>query len=121
MRHRKWADLDGQGLVLGVAARLYGADYAAIDNSWVAVLSSVNDSATSQTLLAANASRKAADFFNDSDQALYLKLGATATSTSFTVKLLPGAFYEMRGFYRGVVDGIWAADSSGAARITEYA
>lgn len=86
-------------------------------------VTSVNDSATSVTLCASNAFRVALYVFNDSDQILYLKLGATASLTSFTTKVLPQGFYELpdvAGFiYVGVVDGIWAANSTGAARITE--
>lgn len=82
-------------------------------------VSSVNDSATNQTLLAQSGSRLGATVYNDSDQALCLKLGATASLTSFTAKIAPGGYYEVPAWYTGVIDGIWAADGSGAARITE--
>ena len=73
------------------------------------------------SLLASTAGRKGAYFFNDSDQALYLKLGATASATSFTVKVAAAGFYELptSPVYTGAVDGIWAANSTGAVRITE--
>lgn len=81
--------------------------------------SSVNDSASNVTVLASNANRLGATVFNDSDQALYLKLGATASTTSFTVKMAAGSYYEVPFNYTGIIDGIWAADSTGAARVTE--
>lgn len=81
--------------------------------------SSVNDSASSVTLLSANANRLGATIFNDSAVELYLKLGATASTTSFTCKMLAGAYYEVPFGYTGIIDGIWASDGAGAARITE--
>ncbi|HYF46423.1 MAG TPA: hypothetical protein VD926_09460 [Acidimicrobiales bacterium] len=83
-------------------------------------MSSVDDSASSVTLSAANGIRQGWSCFNDSSEALYIKFGATASTTSFTVKVAAGAYYEMpEPIYCGVIDGIWAANSTGAARITE--
>lgn len=86
-----------------------------------ATLSNVNDTASSTTLLSSNANRKGAMIFNDSTEILYVKFGTTASTTSFTVKMLGGSYYELPGpvVYTGRIDGIWAADGSGAARITE--
>ncbi|HYE76826.1 MAG TPA: hypothetical protein VEI97_02475, partial [bacterium] len=56
--------------------------------------------------------------FNDSTEALYVKYGATATTSDFTVKIAAGGYLE-ENHYRGRVDGIWAANASGSARITE--
>lgn len=86
-----------------------------------ATLANVNDSASSVTLQAANTARLGWSCFNDSDQILYIKFGATASATSFTVKVAAGGYYEMptAPVYTGVIDGIWAADSTGAARVTE--
>ena len=89
-----------------------------------ATVTSVNDLNTVQTLKAANASRVALYVYNDSDQALYIKLGSTATTSDFSVKVAAGGFYELPNnpvIYSGIVTGIWAADSTGAAKITEIA
>jgi hypothetical protein len=92
---------------------------AATASSATATVTSVADAATSATLLAANAARLGATIFNDSTVDLYVKLGTTASATSFTVKLTPGAYYEVPYRYTGRIDGIWASDASGSARITE--
>lgn len=85
-----------------------------------ATLTNVNDTASNTTLVAATSARKGLMVFNDSTSDLYLKYGATASTTSFTVKIGAGAFWEMPSpIYTGIVDGIWSADASGAARITE--
>lgn len=84
-----------------------------------ASVSSVNDTASSTTLLAINTNRLGATVHNDSTVVLYLKLGATASATSFTVKMAADGYYEVPYGYTGIIDGIWASDASGAARITE--
>lgn len=84
-----------------------------------ATLANVSGSASSVTLVASNANRRGAFIFNDSSSALYIKLGATASATSFTVKVAAGGFYELaQPCYTGIIDGIWDS-ATGAARVTE--
>lgn len=86
----------------------------------VATKTSVAAAVVDTALLAANAARKGASVFNDSATAtLYLSLGSDAASlTSYTVKLLPGQFYETLDGFTGAIRGIWSA-AVGDARITE--
>lgn len=89
--------------------------------SATSTLSNVASSATTVSLLASAATRKGAMVFNDSTQVLYLKFGTTASATSYTVQIPPGAYYEFPAFpalYTGAVDGIWTL-ANGNARITE--
>jgi len=81
--------------------------------------SNVNGSASSVTLLALNTSRIGASIFNDSTADLYVKLGATASTSSFTIKLAQDDYYEIPFSYTGVIDGIWSS-ATGAARVVEY-
>ena len=81
-------------------------------------VTSVSDSATSATLLSSSASRKGFRLYNDSEYAAYVKYGTTASTTDFTVYLLPGGYLE-EGSYYGRVDCIWAANGSGSMRITD--
>lgn len=84
-------------------------------------VTSVNDSNTNQTLLSADPSRKMAIIFNDSTEILYVKLGATATTTDYSFQVQPKGYFEMPAqAYSGQIDGIWAANASGAAKITQY-
>lgn len=87
--------------------------------------SSVNDTDTATTILAANADRKGATVFNDSTANLYLLLAAgTASATNFTVILEAADYYELPvvqgGVYTGIIGGVWASNSTGAARVTEF-
>lgn len=83
-------------------------------------ITSVSGSVTTVQLLASNAARKGAAFYNDSASVLYLKLGVTASTTSYTVQLVAGAYYELPTtiVYTGEIDGIWTS-AVGAVRITE--
>ena len=81
-------------------------------------VTSVNDTASSTTLLSGNSSRRGFRLQNDSTQVAYVKYGTTASTTDYTVQLLPGAYLEEDN-YTGRVDCIWAADASGAMKITE--
>jgi hypothetical protein len=60
-------------------------------------------------------------FFNDSDtRALYLKYGASASTSDYTVKLRPQGYFEMPvPVETGIITGIWDAGSGGAVLITE--
>lgn len=85
-----------------------------------ATLANVNSSASSVTLFAATGGVKGRAVFNDSTAVLYLKFGATASTTSYTVQLAAGDYYEFpHPCYGGVVDGIWAS-ANGAARTTQW-
>ena len=85
-----------------------------------ATLANVASSNSSVSLWAAAASAKGRTVFNDSTQVLYLKYGTTASSSSYTVQLAAGAYYEFpQPVYSGAVDGIWAS-ANGNARLTSW-
>ena len=75
-------------------------------------------SATSITLLSANSARVGASIFNASTALLYVKLGATASTTSYTVRISTNGYYELVPGYTGIIDGIWAS-ANGFAYVTE--
>jgi len=82
-------------------------------------VTSVAAAAANTTILASNANRLGATVYNDSNKDLYLKLGSVASTTSFTVKLVRDAYYEVPFHYTGIITGIWDTAPSGNARITE--
>lgn len=84
-----------------------------------AAVTSVAGSTSSVSLLAANSSRKGFIIYNDSTAILYVKLGATASTSSFTYRLTPNGIITESAFgYTGAIDGIWVS-ATGNARITE--
>lgn len=83
-------------------------------------VSSVTSAATNTVLLASNASRRQAVFYNDCDKAVYVKLGSTASSTSFSYRLQPNQTLELpTPVYTGAIDGIWDSSPTGSMRVTE--
>lgn len=82
-------------------------------------VTSVAQNAASVTLLALNANRLGATIVNDAVSILYAKLGATASTASYTVRMRPYDYFEVPFGYTGIIDGIWAAAGGGNARLTE--
>lgn len=83
-------------------------------------VTSVAASTSSVTLAASNAARRMLIVFNDSTATLYLKFGATASTTSFTVQVAAQGYWEMPfPAYTGIVDAVWSL-ATGSARVTEY-
>jgi hypothetical protein len=90
-----------------------------------AAISTPASSATSVTLLAANAARNGFMLCNASNQILYAAFAATATTSSYTIPLViaattPACFSAQGvGVYKGIITGIWAA-ANGNAIVTEW-
>lgn len=80
-------------------------------------LTNVAASASSTTVLAANAARLRAWLYNDSTIPVNIKFGATASATSFTKRMAQDEFFVVEG-YTGRIDGIWDS-ASGNMRVTE--
>lgn len=89
-----------------------------VEKAPTSLTTSVGSSATTVTLLASNSDRVGATIYNDSTVALYVKLGAAASTTSFTIKMAADGYYEVPFGYTGVIDGIWVS-ATGNARIVE--
>jgi hypothetical protein len=84
-----------------------------------ATLANVASSATNVTLFAAAAANMRT-IFNDSTAVLYVKFGATASTTSYTTQIAAGGYYEFpQPLYTGQVDCLWAS-ANGFARVTSW-
>lgn len=86
--------------------------------------SSVGDSITSVTLLAANTSRSEVYILNDSTATLRISLSSTATLSSPYI-LRAGEGLAIRSnadgkVYMGIVSGIWDSAPGGYARVVEF-
>lgn len=110
----------GAQLVSGtVFVTTTGSFPVTLPTSTASSTSNVTATGSATTLLAANSNRKGATIYNDSNKNLYVKLGSGASTTSFTVKMVKGAYYEVPFNYRGIITGIWDTSPSGVARVTE--
>ena len=80
--------------------------------------SSVSVLITNTVILAANANRLGATLYNESGAICFVKLGTTATLTSYSVQMAIGGYYEVPFGYTGGIDGITTAITA-ILRITE--
>lgn len=84
-----------------------------------ATTTTVASSATNVTLLSANSNRISCSIQNESSAILYVKFGATATTSSYKVQIAANTHYQLPfPCYTGRIDGIWAS-ANGNARISE--
>ena len=86
-----------------------------------ATVTRVAASITVVTLKSANTDRQGLIIYNDSaTSTLYVKFGASASSTDFTLALAPAILFESPAgiAYTGIVTGIWSL-AVGAAQVTE--
>lgn len=81
--------------------------------------SSPSVTVASTVVLASNASRLGATIYNEGSEVCYLKLGSTASTTSYSVQLVVGAYYEVPFGYTGAIDGI-TSTSTAQLRVTEF-
>ena len=88
------------------------------EKAGTAAITRVATSNASASLLVANANRLGATIVNDSGHKLYIKFGATASTTSYTVLVPAAGYYEVPFDYTGAIDGILDS-GTGNAQITE--
>lgn len=74
---------------------------------------------SSQSLLAANASRKGFSVYNDSNGPAWIAVGPTASSGQFVFEMFPKGYWEGPSWvYTGQISGLGAG--TGAFQVTEY-
>jgi hypothetical protein len=84
-----------------------------------AAVTTVAASTSSTQILATNPARLLAIVHNESNAVLYLKLGAAASSTSYSYRIPANATWEMTlQRYTGEITGSWS-NVNGSARVTE--
>ena len=103
-------------LYLDEYGRIGLSDTFTVDTATISVVAS---SATNVTLASANTARQNITLYNGADKSCYVKMGATATSSSFTVKMVTNSYYEALE-YTGIIDGIWEAGPTGNMLVTEF-
>lgn len=105
-------------LSLDTAGNLRVTGFVTTNKAATSSVTSVAASATNTTLLASNANRIFASIYNESNKTAFIKLGTTASNTSYTILLMPNAYWEVPNDYTGEIDAIWSS-ANGNARVTE--
>ena len=70
------------------------------------------------TVLASNGSRLGATIYNEGTVPCFVKLGSTASATTYTVKMVVDGYYEVPAGYTGIITGITASGTA-TLRVTE--
>lgn len=90
----------------------------------VPVLTSTNSAAASTEIsapgLASSAFKRRVAIVNTDVNALCVRIGAAATTSAYNVRIVQNGYWESPTEIEGVIYGIWEADGSGAALVTEY-
>lgn len=71
------------------------------------------------TVLAANSARLGAYIYNATNRDMFIKLGATASTTSFTTVIGRDEDWEVPSHYVGIIEAVWSSGVSGSALVTE--
>jgi hypothetical protein len=113
--------VDGSGTALPVSGPMTSVEFLA-DMRSTAAFSTVASTNSSTTLIASNSSRKGLLIVNTDANILYVDLsGGTAATTRYSRALVQNEQWEVPFACTGAVTGIWAADGSGSALVTEFA
>lgn len=93
--------------------------------SGLGTLTTVASGTTAVTILAANTNggRKGALIVNTDANALHILMAqaaSTVTTTNCSDIIAAGGRYEVPCGYQGAITGIWAADGTGSALVTEF-
>lgn len=83
-------------------------------------VSSVAGSVSATTVLAANSARLGAVVYNDTNKTMYLKLGSSPSTSSYTVQILRDGYFEVPYKYTGILTAVWDTGVSGNALVTEF-
>lgn len=117
---------DGKVGVLGMTTdrklKISGSFSSAPITSTTSAITTTADNASSATVLVSNSARLAFSLYNDSSSACFIKLGSTASATSFIKKMLPRETWTTADLgvnWTGIIDCIWETATGGAMRATE--
>lgn len=108
-------EVDADGLKVKGTATLSGLTNDAASRT------TVNDTATSTTLIASNADRVGWRIKNTSSAVLHISYGGTASATNCVASLSQNEFAGDGLGYTGDINGVWATDpNDGVAVCTEW-
>lgn len=114
------SQLNGTAINMNAGTVATGTQRVVVASSATGTQTNPSLSTTSATLLAASTSRRGATVYNNSASVVYVRLSATAASaTTFTVKLLPTAYYEVPGYYNGAITAILDTGTTTAVQVTQ--
>jgi len=104
----------------GLVVRIAGAIATSIAQPATSTVTSVAVNDTVDTILASNANRMGAILWNDGPNNVFVKLGAAATTASFTVRMSNKSEWEIPfPVYTGIITGICDTGQTATVLATE--
>ncbi len=82
-------------------------------------VTSVAQATSNTVILSSNPNRVFASIYNNSGQKMFIKLGTTASNSSYSIQLMPNSYWEVPNDWTGEIDALWSGSGSGAALVTE--
>lgn len=101
---------NGGSLTVDGSVSITGTVSTTTGGTSLATVTQVQVGVTSVTLSASNASKTKVIIFNESGT-LFVKLGTTASSTSYTTRMTANTVYEITG-YNGIIDAVKASGTT---------
>lgn len=110
-----------QGIAGGTAipVSVSGSVTTTVDKSTTGTVTSVAGSTSNTTVLASNANRLGATLYNNTNKNMYVKMGTSASTSSFSTLLMKGDFWEVTSDYTGKIDAVWDSGVTGNVLVTE--
>ena len=106
-------------LSLDTSGNLRVTGFVTTNKAATSSVTSVAQSTSNTVLLASNASRVFASIYNNTGQKMYIKLGTTASTSSYSIQLMPNSYWEVPNDYTGEIDAVWSGNGSNSALVTE--
>lgn len=106
------------GTVTAVASGTFSIENQKLSSASITSVTVSN--LTSTVLLNSNISRGFASFYNEGSEEILIKLGSTAASSSYSLKVYPNGYFELPSspVYTGVIEAI-SVSTNVIVRITE--
>ena len=106
-------------LSLDTSGNLRVTGFVTTNKASTSAVTSVASATSNTVILASNATRVFAAIFNGANKTMYIKLGTTASTSSYTIQLFSGSYWEVPNDYTGEIDAVWATGPTGNALVTE--
>lgn len=106
-------------LSLDTSGNLRVTGFVTTNKASSSTVTSVAQSTSNTVLLAANANRVFASIYNNTGQKMYIKLGTTASTTSYSIQLMPNSYWEVPNDWTGEIDAVWSGNGANSALVTE--
>lgn len=114
-----WTDGNMVPLSTDTSGNLRVTGNVTVDKSSTSTITSVAGSTSNTSILASNTSRILATVYNGTNKTMYLALASTASTSSYTIQMDAGSYWELPITYTGAISAVWANGVSGNALVTE--